>query len=186
MKAQRRFGLASLLVVAPICCNAADAPAGCDRDVVDTHVRDQIQLYGPRSARHEYFAFVYFYQGALSSAVVRSSECTSAIRCTLDTAAAAKLIPKSARVLGEWHTHPHQGSNMLSKDDVRGAYNNRHIRCYVAYYAKPNGEIMTWDPQQTSVPTAMASRIVVGRYSEEAASLALSAKTEVDSAGREM
>lgn len=186
MKTQRRLALASLVAAAPFCCTAADAPVGCDRDDVDTHVRDQIQLYGPRSARHEYFAFVYLYQRTLASAVVRGSECRSADRCMLDTAPAAKLIPRGARVVGEWHTHPHQGSNVLSQEDVRGAYNNRHIRCYVAYYAKPNGEILTWDLQQTSVPTAMASRVVIGNYFDEIRRRALNANTVVHSDDHDM
>jgi hypothetical protein len=67
--------------------------------------------------------------------------------------------------LGEWHTHPHQsGSRQLSKFDVRGANKNAHIRCYSAYYADPAGEIYGWDPASTSVMTAMASRVSLGRY----------------------
>lgn len=163
MKAPRRFALASLLVVAPFVCIAADSPAGCDRVNIDTHVRVQIQLYGPRSAKHEYFAFVYDYQGVIASAVVRSQLCAQ-YTCAVHTAPAAQLIPKGARVLGEWHTHPHGGSRNLSAEDVRGAYNNRHIRCYFAYYAKPNGEILVWDSAQATVPSAMRSRVLIGNY----------------------
>jgi len=155
---------AGVLASAPLCCSAADSPGGCEHDQLDAHVREQIQLYGPRSAQHEHFAFVYLYQGAIASAVIRSSRCTGTYSCSVHTDASAKLIPKGARVLGEWHTHPHQGSATLSADDVRGAYNNRRIRCYAAYYAKPGGDILAWDPRKDSVPTAMFSAVRIGSY----------------------
>jgi hypothetical protein len=134
-----------LVATHPSYCNAADSPDSCPRVAVDAHVLQQFQHYGPLSVKHEYFGFVYRYQGVIASAVVRSQECTAVDRCTLDTADAARLIPAGAKVLGEWHTHPHGGSTELSREDVRGAYNNRHIRCYLAYYGKPNGVVQAWD-----------------------------------------
>jgi hypothetical protein len=183
MNAFRPSVLSCLLASMAYCCSADGEPAECLREQVDAHVRDQIRLYGPQSVRREYFAFVYVYQGAIASAVVRSSQCVNSGRCSVQTAASAQLIPKGAHVLGEWHTHPHGGSGTLSMEDVRGAYNNRHLRCYAPYYAKPNGEILTWDPHKTSVPTAMASRVLIGNYSDEHAQLALSAKPDVQHAG---
>jgi hypothetical protein len=106
---------------------------------------------------------------------MRGNTCRNLEHCTLNTALAARMIPAGAKVLGEWHTHPHQGASGLSKDDVRGAWNNRHIRCYAAYYARPNGDILAWDPQETSVPTAMDSRVLVGNYHDGLAKPALSA-----------
>jgi len=168
MDACHHFALLCMLAAAPFCCNAADAAPPCDRDAVDSHVREQIQVYGPLSSKREYFGFIYLYEGQVASAVARGSICGSTPACGVQTRNAAQQIPPGARVLGEWHTHPHQGSALLSKEDVRGAYNNRHIRCYFAYYAKPNGEIVAWDPQQLSVPIAMASRALVGNYARQA------------------
>jgi proteasome lid subunit RPN8/RPN11 len=167
METQCRLTLASLLLAAPLCCNAADEPADCRRDDVDLHVREQILIYGPLSSKHEYFGFVYRDQGRIASAVVRGSVCVNEHSCGVHTGKAAKQIPRGSRVLGEWHTHPHQGSSILSSEDVRGAHNNRHIGCYTAYYALPNGKIYKWNPQKDSVPTAMASRVLIGDYSEE-------------------
>jgi proteasome lid subunit RPN8/RPN11 len=164
--ALRRLAPMSLLAAVSLCCNAADRPEECPRAEVDAHVLRQYQVHGPLSEVHEYFGFVYRHQGVIASAIVRSNECASDERCTLDTAKAARQIPAGAKVLGEWHTHPHRGSTGLSREDVRGANNNRHIRCYAAYYAKPDGEINAWSPQATSVPTAMASRTRVGSYRE--------------------
>ena len=71
-------------------------------------------------------------------------------------------------MLGEWHSHPQSSkAGLLSADDVRGARNNRHIRCYAAYYSQPDGDIYAWNPFQTSVPTAMFSRAFIGNYLRE-------------------
>ena len=68
-------------------------------------------------------------------------------------------------MLGEWHTHPLvDGSRNLSVQDVRGAFHNRHIRCYTAFYSAPNGDIYRWDVSQTSVPTAMNTREYLGNH----------------------
>jgi hypothetical protein len=162
----------SLIAIIPFYCSASEAPTECPRDAVDAHVLEQYRVYGPLSEVHEYFGFVYRHEGVIASVIVRSNECASDERCTVSTAEAARQIPHGAKVLGEWHTHPHRGSTGLSREDVRGAYNNRHIRCYVAYYAKPNGEIHAWDPQASSVPTAMASRTPLGSYRGQVASAA--------------
>jgi hypothetical protein len=77
---------------------------------------------------------------------------------------AGSRIPSGAKVLGEWHTHPHGGAPQLSHHDERGAHRNRHVRCYTAFYSNPGGQIFAWNPAETSVPTAMASRERVGRY----------------------
>jgi len=146
-----------------------DLPAapvtGCDRDAVFAHVQEQFRIYGPKSEKHEFFGFIYRVDGELASAVVRGNQCRGADGCTVDPTPAAKRIPRNAKVLGEWHTHTHStGSRMLSIQDVRGANNNRHIRCYNAFYAGPDGETYSWDPSSTSVATAMATRTSLGRY----------------------
>ena len=82
----------------------------------------------------------------------------------VDVAVAAQRIPKGARVLGEWHTHPRGGSRLLSTLDVRGAYQNRNLACYAAYFSRPDGEILAWNPRENSVRTAMASLVRVGNY----------------------
>jgi hypothetical protein len=102
---------------------------------------------------------------AIDSVVVSSNRCRGPDGCKVDTRLAAKRIPKRAKVLGEWHTHPHlNGSRSLSAEDVNGAHQNIHIRCYAAYYAGPTGRVYRWDPHSTSVPTAMASRENLGSY----------------------
>lgn len=92
-------------------------------------------------------------------------------------------VPLSAKVLGEWHTHPHGGSRSLSKEDVRGAYNNHHISCYVAFYSTPSGEIYAWSPRHLSVPVAMASRMPLANYREISRQVALVMSVS-NSAGR--
>src|SRR5262249_27865779 len=145
-----------------------DAPVdACESASVRRHVIEQFREFGPRSKDHEYFAFVYRHAGVLSSAVIRSSRCRG-YHCTIDTAKSLASIPRGGDVVGEWHTHPHvNGSGMLSADDVRGAYRNRHLPCYSAYYSRPDGAIFTWNPRWVSVPTALASRVMVGNYVED-------------------
>jgi hypothetical protein len=148
----------------PLYCAGQVDTSACPVDEVDAHVRQQMLEYGPRSLKREFFAFIYMKDGVIASAVVRGNECRSVDHCPTSTAPAAALIPKGAKVLGEWHTHPRGGSSMLSMDDVHGAHANGRIRCYGAYYGKPDGEIFAWDPGQTSVPTAMATRVPIGNY----------------------
>jgi len=165
MNVVARLLLTAALSLAACSVKAADPGSECSNQQVEAHVREQFALYGPRSAHHEYFGFIYVHEGVIGSAVTQSRTC-KAEKCVVDSARALQLIPKSATVLGEWHTHPHGGSASLSKEDVRGAYSNRHISCYVAFYSTPAGEIYAWNPHRMSVPIAMASRAPVGNYKE--------------------
>jgi hypothetical protein len=170
-----RWFLAAALSVTAFCSNAESGASECLRKEVEAHVREQFAIYGPQSAQHEYFGFVYLHNGVIGSAVTRSRTC-SASKCVLDSAEALQSIPRPATVLGEWHTHPHGGSPSLSKHDVRGAYNNRHIGCYFAFYSTPAGDIYAWDPHRVSVPVAMASREPVGNYSSHGSLTSTSSK----------
>src|SRR3990170_1553603 len=109
----RWFSAAALSVTA-FCSNAESGGSECLRKEVEAHVREQFAIYGPQSAQHEYFGFVYLHNGVIGSAVTRSRTC-SASNCVLDSAEALQSIPRPATVLGEWHTHPHGGSPSLSK-----------------------------------------------------------------------
>jgi hypothetical protein len=160
-----RILLAAALTVTALSTHAE--PSECLRKEVAAHVQQQFAIYGPQSARHEYFGFIYLHNGVVGSAVVRSRTCAGA-KCVVDPAKALRSIPKPSTVLGEWHTHPHGGSPSLSKEDVHGAYSNRHINCYLAFYSTPSGEIFAWDPNRMSVPVAMASRAPVGNYKQGA------------------
>src|SRR5262245_40062045 len=139
----RRLSLAILILSMAIAGHATDLAADCSQAAVEDHVREQFALYGPRSGKHEYFGFVYVHEGVIGSAVTRSRACPKG-RCVVNSAQAIGLVPRAARLLGEWHTHPRDGSRSLSNDDVRGAYGNRHIRCYRAFYSTPSGEIYRW------------------------------------------
>jgi proteasome lid subunit RPN8/RPN11 len=165
MNVARRMSLAIGLIVISLCTAAPSGASECLRKEVEAHVRDQFSVYGPRSVDHEYFGFVYLHDGIIGSAVVRSRRCQGS-KCVVDSAEALRSMPRSAKVLGEWHSHPHDGSAGLSREDVRGAHNNRHISCYLAFYSTPEGEIYSWDPKQVSVPVAMASRAPLGNYNE--------------------
>jgi hypothetical protein len=156
--------LAAVSIAIPLLCRASDSSSPCPYEEVEAHVLREFAIYGPQSDRREYFGFVYQREGLIDSAVARSSECRNPELCVVNVGAAATRIPGGATVLGEWHTHPHDGARSLSEPDVRGAYNNRHIRCYRAYYSNPFGEIYAWSPQGTSVPTAMNSRVYLGNY----------------------
>ncbi len=156
--------LGALLALLPVCGHAQDSVGTCAREEVHAHVLQQFELYGPKSVEHEYFGSIYRSSGGIGSAVARSRECRTSGKCIVNTAHAAKQIPQDAKILGEWHTHPHRGSRSLSQLDVRGASYNRHIVCYTAYFSAPSGEIYTWDVNDSSVPTAMASVEMIGRY----------------------
>ena len=146
---------------------APTSQTDCGRESLLEHVAGQFQIYGPQSTRDEYFGFIYRRAGVIECAVVKSGECRGD-KCTLDSARAARQIPKGAKVLGEWHTHRRlTGSRGLSVEDVRGALSNSGIRCYAAFYSAPDGRIYEWKPTSTSVPTAMASRVLVGNYDED-------------------
>ena len=149
-------------------CQRDESACDCMRNAATAHVLAQIATYGPLSRDREYFGFVYVLHGEIGSAIARGRRCWSFKECSIDTAQAAQLIPKGAKVLGEWHTHPHEGgAESLSIDDVRGAYNNRQIRCYAAYYSQPNGRIYAWDPKQSMVSDALTSRFYLGNYRSE-------------------
>jgi hypothetical protein len=166
MNAVTRWALAAALMVTTLCSNAQSEESDCMRKEVEAHVRQQFALYGPQSKHQEYFGFIYLYNGVIGSAVTHSRPCPTD-KCVVDSTKAMQLIPRPATVLGEWHTHPHGGSAALSKHDVRGAYSNRHISCYFAFYSTPAGEIYGWDPRRISVPIAMASRAPLGNYKNE-------------------
>lgn len=159
-----RLSLAIVVLSMAIQGHATDLAADCSQSAVESHVREQFALYGPQSRRHEYFGFIYLHEGVIGSAVTRSRTCPKGPQCLVDSGRALESVPRSAKLLGEWHTHPTHGSRSLSKDDVRGAYNNRHIKCYRAFYSTPSGEIYQWSTDRISVPTAMASRVRVGDY----------------------
>lgn len=142
----------------------AAVSSGCFADEVLLSVREHFAKYGPRSTDQEYFGFIYFKNGRIESAVTAGFQCRGQTDCTVNTAFARARIPKGAKVLGEWHTHPRIGAPELSQDDVNGANANRHIRCYAAFYSSPDGDIFRWSVHSTSVPAAMASRTLIGNY----------------------
>jgi hypothetical protein len=164
-----------ILLAFSTCTEAQEAPdyraaaaTECPQDMVDSHVREQFAIYGPRSRDREYFGFIFLFEGVINSAVIEGPRCPNSNSCGINTAKAAPLIPKGARVLGEWHTHPQSGNaGILSLEDVGGARGNRLIHCYAAYYSKPDGDIYAWNPLQTSVHTAMASCVLIGSYRHE-------------------
>ena len=168
-----RFSLR--FVVAGLCVTAyaegdqeTTADLACWRAEVLAHVREQIRLYGPQSRKREYFGFIYWDGQAVKSSVVRGSVCDTSLTCSVHSRGAAEGLPRGAKVLGEWHTHPHEGgAESLSIDDVLGAYNNRQIHCYAAYYSQPNGKIYAWDPKQSRVSGALTSRFYLGNYRSE-------------------
>jgi hypothetical protein len=166
-----RFLFASLMLACCARTTAADLRADCDRDQIAAHARLEFEIYGPLSVDAEYFGFIFYDGARLQSAVVRSRRCASR-ECVIHVDEAGRMIPVGARVLGEWHTHPHGGSPELSRNDVRGAYRNRHVSCYTAFYSDPFGGIFAWDPARPSVRTAMATRQLVGEYGTRLSALA--------------
>ncbi|MEJ0087093.1 MAG: hypothetical protein WDO72_15565 [Pseudomonadota bacterium] len=157
-----RASLAALLLVVSMHVTANDAPR-CLSDSVEAHVRQQFATFGPLSVNYEYFGFIYRLGRTVDSAVVRGSRCV-ARSCVIDVARAAAMIPAGAVILGEWHTHPRNGEAPLSEQDVLGAYRNRNLVCYYAFYSEPDGAIYSWNPRRGMVTTAMASRVHVGNY----------------------
>jgi hypothetical protein len=155
--------LASLMLACCAGATAADCSCELVRDEIAAHARLQFEIYGPKSVHVEYFGFIFHDGARLRSAVVRSRRCKSG-DCVIEVDDAGSEIPAGARVLGEWHTHPHDGAPQLSELDVRGAYRNRNALCYTAFYSNPGGEIFAWNPAANSVPAAMATRQHVGAY----------------------
>jgi len=153
-----------LLSVTTLCCQAGE-PADCFADEVHAHVLEQFQIYGPQSTDREYFGYIFRINGVIDSATTRGGTCRWKPDCEVKTADAAAKIPKGAKVLGEWHTHPHtNGSSRLSPDDVQGANDNRHIRCYRAFFSTSEGNILSWDPNTAEVSAAMAAAVQLGNY----------------------
>ena len=153
-----------LLGITSYACPAERSPE-CFAAEVETHVLEQFRIHGPQSRKREYFGFVYRIDGVIGSATARGSVCRWTEPCEVKTRRAAERVPKGAKVLGEWHTHPHEsGSRWLSADDVRGANDNRHIRCYRAFFSTSIGEVLSWDPNATAVPVAMATAVRLGNY----------------------
>jgi hypothetical protein len=164
-----RVSVPILLVAAPFCCNADDFPE-CFAEELEAHVLEQYGIYGPLSTNREYFGFIYRHEGVIASAIARGSKCWWTQTCEVNTRDAAAQIPKGAKVLGEWHTHPHStGSQGLSPTDVRGANKNLHVHCYRAFFSKSNGEIFSWSPSATLVLTATASLVPLGDYRRQVA-----------------
>jgi hypothetical protein len=157
-----RATFAALLLAVTFNVRADDAPS-CLSDTVEAHVRQQFATFGPLSVNHEYFGFIYRLGASFDSAVVRGSRCV-ARSCVIDVAQAAALIPAGAVIVGEWHTHPRNGEAPLSEEDVLGAYRNRNLGCYSAFYSEPDGAIYSWNPRRGMVTTAMASRVRIGGY----------------------
>ena len=121
-----------VMVMISLGCSAEESTE-CFSAEVEAHVVEQFRIYGPKSKNREYFGFVYRVDGIIASAVTRGIVCRWNEPCEVENRSAAVKIPEGAKVLGEWHTHPHSnGSSVLSGADVRGANANRHIRCYRA------------------------------------------------------
>jgi hypothetical protein len=166
VNAYRVLGAAWILLSVSVSSRAVGAtPAPCFEDEVLLHVREQFATYGPRSSQYEYFGFVYRKDGQIDSAVTHDFGCRGQRECVVNTAFALKRIPKGAKVLGEWHTHPHfHESDALSLEDVHGARANRHVRCYNAYYSSHEGDIYRWSLDAQTVVDAMVSRTWIGNY----------------------
>ena len=142
-------------------------PAPCYEEEVLLHVRGQFATYGPRSSQLEYFGFIYRKDGRVESAVTHGFGCRGDAECVVNTAFALARIPKGAKVLGEWHTHPHfHEFDALTLEDVQGAQANRHVRCYTAFYSSADGDIFRWNLDAPTVAAAMASRMRLGNYRE--------------------
>jgi hypothetical protein len=159
-------GVWALLVAASLPAACAGEPASCFEEEVLRHVREQFALYGPRSNRHgnEYFGFIYRMDGRIDSAVTVGDDCSGETDCAINPVFALRRVPRGAKILGEWHSHPRGGSSQLSPEDVRGANANRHVQCYAAFYSAPDGSIWRWSVGEAQVDKAMASRILVGNF----------------------
>ena len=157
-----RVLFAVLLLAVSMKGTAGGAP-DCPAESIQAHVRQQYAVYGPMSLDNEYFGFIYRVGDSIDSAVTRGSRCIAG-SCIVNIAQAAARIPAAAVIVGEWHTHPRHGMAELSENDVYGAYRNRKLGCYSAFYSEPDGGIYEWNPQRGSVRGAMNSRIRVGNY----------------------
>jgi hypothetical protein len=165
-RTSRVFSAAWILLSASFSTGAGEAGSPpCFEDQVIQHVREQFAIYGPRSSQFEFFGFIYLKDGRVESAVTRGVVCRDRSECVVNTVFALRRVPRGAKVLGEWHTHPdfHQ-SDTLTTEDVLGAQANRHVRCYNAFYSNSNGDFYRWDIEAPNVAAAMASRTRLGNY----------------------
>src|ERR1044072_6020674 len=162
----RAVGAAWILLSVSLSPAAAEAGSQpCFEEEVTQHVREQFATYGPRSSQYEYFGFIYRKDGRVESAVTHDAPCRGQMECVVNTVFALRRIPKGAKVLGEWHTHPHfHEADGLSMEDVRGARANRHVRCYTAFYRSYHVDIYWWKLDAHPVADAMASRARLGNY----------------------
>lgn len=164
MNTLSRASMTALLVGIIGAASAAE-PADCFAAEVEDHVLRQFDLFGPMSEDREYFGYIYRAEGVIRSAVTKGARCVWTRQCEVRTRAAAKQIPQGAKVLGEWHTHAHiSGSSHLSEADVHGANDNRHIRCYRAFFGTSDGHVLSWDVNQSQPAAAMKSFVGLGSY----------------------
>lgn len=138
------------------------------QEQVDAFALEQFHIYGPQSARFEHFAFVYWLDGVLSQSHI-SARCTNSYACTINPARSLNEIPKRAKLLAEWHTHPHDGARTLSIHDVQGAHAigeqvRKYGRDYRAYYSDPAGHVFRWDTTTRDTLAANRSRVQIGSY----------------------
>lgn len=157
-------GILLLLLIVPAGSQAGATPDSCLDDTVLQHVLSEFRHYGPRSRESEYFGFIYRKDGLVSSVVTAGDSCASQTDCAVNPIFALRRLPAGAQVIGEWHTHPGAGTDAMSVDDVHGAHANVRMRCYSVFYSGPGGQIYRWDPRETTVPGAMASRVSIGNY----------------------
>ncbi len=164
MKYLRRASWSLLLGIIASACRAEESQE-CFTAEVEAHVLEQFRIHGPLSRKREHFGFVYRVDRTIGSATTRGIVCRWTEPCEVNTRRAAEKIPAGAKVLGEWHTHPHEsGSRSLSDADLRGANGNRHIRCYRAFFSTSNGEVLSWDPNVVVVSIAMSNAVRLGNY----------------------
>ncbi len=140
------------------------------QNIIDGHAVSQMRVFGPQSKSNEFFGFIHGKDGKLDSSTVKGGQCRDgAGTCTMSEAKlneAKAGIPSGSKVFGEWHTHNHKGSPALSEADANGAYANRNIKFYSAYYADPNGNMYRWDANKRNAVRAGASKIYLGNYNE--------------------
>lgn len=160
----RRAAALALALMPPVSPAADAAPDRCYDEAVLEHVLTQFEFYGPRSDTAEYFGFIYVKDGLVRGSVTSGMRCRGQRDCAVNPVFALRRIPAGAKVLGEWHTHTRGSAHELSPEDVRGARANLHIRCYSAFYSTPDGNIWRWDPAQSTIAGAMASRASVGMF----------------------
>jgi len=178
MKYLARVSILLLLGITAYAC-PAETSSECFAAEVETHVLEQFRIHGPLSRNREYFGFVYRLDGEIGSAITRGAVCRLPASCEVNTRRAAEKIPTGAKVLGEWHTHPHEsGSLQISDADVRGANDNRRIRCYRAFYSTADGDVLSWDPNAGKVSIAMSTAVRLGNYRRSRAEWAKYARNE--------